>query len=660
MEWPWLRSLIGKCLGVWIEEPQLPFGWSGINSVDLNRLSYGLWQRHQLKIGVGEIISSRSPAGLLSRLRRNDTREAVKTLKAPVLHRDPGAHMGAPRPNHAPRDIDACEIAIVGMHADLPGAENLAQFWDQQLQGTCVIGHSQRSYLSADFQAGFLQRIDGFDHTFFRISPREATQMDPRQRRLLHSVWCTLEDAGYAMSQLAGTRTGCYVGATGSDYQALRVADGVAIESHWQQGISAAMLSNRLSHFFDWSGPSLTLDTACSSSFAALIRACTDLRNGLCDHALVAASNLLMDDRVNRALMMSGFLSPNYRCAAFSDHADGYVRGEATVSIMLKRRADAERDQDHILGLVLACGENHGGRTASLTAPSADAQVALLQRTYDRALASRVGYIETHGTGTLLGDMIECRALNSAWESLLGRRCAPLPLGAIKRSIGHAEAAAGLASLVRVLLSMRHGVVPRYAPIAGSKLLADLAPAFQLPPETLPWTCDGPRVAGISTFGFGGHNAHVVIEQALQPEPVTATGAPDEPMLFVVSGHSPSALAAARAALAQHLKNLPEGAGPLRNVAANLAYAREHFRHRAAHCARTRAELMELLDRPLRPAEGVQEDAAGSLIRSVQRAYLEGQAVDWSSLFPRGRGRAIRLPTYPFEEQSHWYSKTPA
>lgn len=637
LTWPQLSAIITQALNIEVEDPTLPFGWSGINSVSLNRLSWCLTHQHNLEISAAQIISAISPQGLLSKLS--------------------GSQAHSPRPSLPPvvdAPLNGQKIAIIAMHGQLPGASDLDDFWQQQLDGSCAISAHTRTFLHADFRAGFIDNIAGFDHGLFRISPREAAQIDPRQRRLLQAVWCTLQNAGYTQQQLAGTRTGCYVAATGMDYQALRVEQHTDAQSHWLQGASAAMLSNRLSHFFDWHGPSITVDTACSSSFAALIRACSDLRDNTCDNAIVGASNLLMDQRANNALALGGFLSPTYICAAFSSAANGYVRAEATATFMLKRHCDAVRDKDPILGLISGYGENHSGRTASLTAPSGDAQARLLSSLYDEELIHRVGYLEPHGTGTLLGDRIELGALNDTWNRFKTRGGPPIALGTLKNNIGHCEASAGLASLIKVVLALKHNAIPMSTVIAGSTPLEQLAPHFFLPDSTVQWPDAGDRVAGISSFGFGGHNAHIVVEHAPLASCESSIPPADTALLYVISAHSTASLQALRSALCLWLSQQNDSPEHRLAIAANLAFCREHMRYRMAFTASSLSQLIHQLGASPQAADS---PARHPNLEPLRLSYMAGNTPDWRIVFPAGRARVIAMPEYPFSEQDHWFDK---
>ncbi|MBC7136737.1 MAG: hypothetical protein H5U25_13990, partial [Oceanibaculum nanhaiense] len=371
-------------------------------------------------------------------------------------------------------------------------------------------------------RGGFLADIDRFDAGFFRISPVEAERLDPQQRLMLETAWRALEDAGYRPEELPRD-TGVFVGVTAQDYAALLRDHGVASDGYVATGNSLAMVANRLSHFFDLNGPSEAVDTACSSSLVALLRAADAVRTGRCGAALVGGVNLTLALDGFAGPHQAGMLSPEGRCKSFGAGADGYARGEGVVALLLKPLAEAERDGDRILGLLIGGAENHGGRAGSLTAPNAKAQADLVVRAMRGIDPVSIGYIEAHGTGTALGDPVEANGLRLAYDTLTGGKATSLPpilLGSVKSNIGHLEAAAGLAGVVKVLLAMRQGRLPASLHCAEANPHLDFAGSpFRLATQTQDWPlrqdAQGnalPRRAGVSSFGFGGSNAHVVLE----------------------------------------------------------------------------------------------------------------------------------------------------
>ena len=363
----------------------------------------------------------------------------------------------------------------------------------------------------------FLTDIDAFDAEFFDISLREAAKMDPQQRLLLEVAWEALEHAGIPPSSLRRSQTGVFVGASIGEYGYLASSDLPAVDAWSNSGGALSIIANRLSYFLDLRGPSVTVDTACSSSLVALHLACQSLRMQDSDVAIAGGVNLLLSPAVFRGFDQSGALSPTGSCHAFDADADGFVRGEGCGVVVLKRLSDALRDRDRLLAVVRGSAVNQDGRSNGLLAPNPAAQMAVLRSAYANAgvPSHEVDYVETHGTGTLLGDPIEARALGK----VLGRgrpEQSPLLIGAVKTNLGHLEAAAGMAGFIKAVLAVHRGSIPKNL-------------HFQTPNPHIPFdqlrlkvvadqqkwpSVERPRRAGVSSFGFGGTNAHVVIEQA--------------------------------------------------------------------------------------------------------------------------------------------------
>ncbi|MBB4302684.1 acyl transferase domain-containing protein/enoyl-CoA hydratase/carnithine racemase/aryl carrier-like protein [Rhodobium orientis] len=444
---------------------------------------------------------------------------ASDTVSAPVIPAEPA---GIDRRTTPPVPESDRRIAIVGMAGRFPESPDVGTFFDNLLAGCDLISDLPLERYSPAYRArlgaagftkrgGFLSDIDRFDAAFFRVSPAEAERMDPQQRLLLETAWRALEDAGYTPDELPRA-TGVFVGITSLDYAELWRAEGGGSDGYLATGNSLAMAANRISHRFDLSGPSEAIDTACSSSLVALLRARDALLAGRCEAALVGGANLCLSLDGFEGPHRAGMLSPSGRCHTFAADADGYARGEGVAVLVLKRLADAERDGDRILAVVAGGAENHGGRAGALTAPNAKAQARLIVEAMAGIDPASISYIEVHGTGTELGDPVETNGLKRAYEELLGDRAADIGLGAVKPNIGHLEAAAGLAGVVKVVMAMARGELP---PTIGCEVPnphIDLAGSpFRLVTAREPWVGE-PRRAGISSFGFGGTNAHVVLE----------------------------------------------------------------------------------------------------------------------------------------------------
>ena len=360
-------------------------------------------------------------------------------------------------------------IAIVGIGCRFPGASGPSAFWKLLREGVEAIGEVPDSRwteqdldgLKFPSRSGFLQGIDLFDAAFFNITRREAIFLDPQQRMLLEVAWEALEDAGQDPDRLAGMPVGVFIGISTTDYALMQVKRGGAAIGHRITGNSGCIAANRISHFFDFRGPSLAIDTACSSSLVATLTACRSLWDGESEVALVGGSNLLLQTQVFEGFAKSGFLSPDGHCRAFDAQANGYVRGEGAGIVVLKRLSRALADGDSIYAVVRGGAINQDGRTNGLTAPSGPAQEAVLRAAYRHAgiASGQVDYVEGHGTGTPLGDPIELAALGAVIGEGRdsGRRCA---LGSVKTNIGHLEAAAGVAGLIKTALALQHRTIP--------------------------------------------------------------------------------------------------------------------------------------------------------------------------------------------------------
>ncbi len=439
----------------------------------------------------------------------------------------------------------------------------------------------------------FLTDIDAFDAEFFDISTREAVRMDPQQRLLLEVAWEALEHAGIPPSSLRRSQTGVFAGASCADYGYMAALDLPNVDAWSNPGGALSIIANRLSYFLDLRGPSVTVDTACSSSLVALHLACQSLRIGDSDLVLAAGVNLLLAPGVFRAFDQTGALSPTGACHAFDAAADGFVRGEGCGVVVLKRLNDALRDGDRLLAVVRGSAVNQDGRSNGMLAPNPAAQMAVLRAAYTNAGVAphEVDYVETHGTGTLLGDPIEARALGTVLGK--GRQPqSPLLIGAVKSNLGHLEAAAGIVGFIKTVLAVQRASIP-----------ANLG--FQIPNPHIPfdqmrlkvvadhheWPArQRPRRAGVSAFGFGGTNAHVVIEQA--PATDAAVREPDPPVTtLIVSGKSGGRIASLAGVLADWMNG--DGADVrLPDVAHTLNHHRERHAQFATICARDRAQAV--------------------------------------------------------------------
>jgi acyl transferase domain-containing protein/NADPH:quinone reductase-like Zn-dependent oxidoreductase/acyl carrier protein len=482
------------------------------------------------------------------------------------------------------------------MACRLPGACNEGEFWRLLEEGRCAVGalpegrwRPERYFhprmaepgFSYCFSGGYIADPLGFDPTVFRISPREAAEIDPQQRLLLEVVWGALEDCGIAPSAVAGSNVGVYVGASSLDYGNLLTVDPAAIESHFMTGNTLSVLSNRISYIFDLRGPSFTVDTACSSSLVAFAEAQAAISCGRIDMAIVAGVNLLLSPTSFIGFSRASMLSPTGLCRPFSAQADGYVRAEGAVAVVLAKLETAVARRYPVRAVAIASGVNSDGRTNGISLPSADGQRELLNRLYGQGSIDprRLAFVEAHGTGTRVGDPAEATAIGEALGQL---RDTPLPIGSVKSNIGHLEPASGLAGLYKAILALEHRKLPRSLHLENINPAIDFTAlnlAVATEAVTLPQT--GTWLAGVSSFGFGGTNAHVVIRQPeaaklSTPHTNSAAGRPVE--LLVLSAYSRAALNATAAAYGAVI----EAGGDVAALAAAVAWQRDLAGHRLA------------------------------------------------------------------------------
>jgi acyl transferase domain-containing protein len=554
-------------------------------------------------------------------------------------------------------------IAVVGMSCRVPGAEDAGAFWRLLHDGVDAITDAPADRWDLDAvpdepglrRGGFLDRVADFDGEFFAISPREAAATDPRQRLALELTWEALENAGVVPETLRGGRAGVFLGATGDDYASLVHRSGVdGVTHHSLAGLSRAAIANRVSYQFGFRGPSLTVDTAQSSSLAAVHLACESLRSGATSLAVAGGVHLNLIPEGALAFARAGALSPDGRCYTFDARANGFVRGEGGGVVVLKRLADALADGDPVSAVLLGSALNNDGGGPGLTVPDGDAQEDLLRQAYARAGVEpgQVGYVELHGTGTRVGDPIEAAALGS----VLGRdRDRPLLVGSVKTNIGHLEGAAGIAGLLKVVLSLRHGTVP------ASLNFSTPNPSISLPElkirvndTTAAWPA-GTRFAGVSSFGIGGTNCHVVVAGPPVVTPRERTSTPSV-VPIPVHGYSAAALRAQAARLRAWVADRPE-LSPA-DVGFSAATTRSVLAHRGVVLAADRAELLDGLA-ALAGGEAIASSAHDAAeLSAVAASYVEGADVDWRPLLDGGH--VVDLPTYAFQRQSHWVGGTPA
>ncbi|ABA24342.1 Beta-ketoacyl synthase [Trichormus variabilis ATCC 29413] len=502
-------------------------------------------------------------------------------------------------------------IAIVGMGCRFPGdANNPEKFWELLHQGKNGITTvpPQRWDIDAYYDddpdvpnkmyarhGGFINNVDQFDPQFFGITPREAIALDPQQRLLLEVSWEALENAGIAPQKLTGTQTGVFVGIGIDDYAKRQIKHHIPIDAYTGSGNAFCFAAGRLSYLLGLQGPSLAIDTACSTSLVTIHLACQSLRNGECNLALAGGVSLMLSPEVTLYLSKTRALSPDGRCKTFDRDANGYVRGEGCGMVVLKRLSSAVADGDHILAVIRGSAVNQDGASSGLTVPNGTAQQAVIRQALANAKVTpeQISYLEAHGTGTALGDPIEVRAIDNVFGK--GRSPNhPLILGSVKTNIGHLEIAAGMASLLKVILSLQHQEIPPH--LHFQELNPDLAASaksLKIPTSVIPWQpTEQPRMAGISSFGLSGTNAHIIIEE---PPQLTVTQAEvDRPLhVLMLSAKSEAALHTLAADWENLLRNHPET--NFADLAFSANTGRGSFNHRLAIVAQSTAQARQNL-----------------------------------------------------------------
>lgn len=586
-------------------------------------------------------------------------------------------------------------VAIIGLSGRYPMADNLEQFWTNLKQGKDCITHipTDRWHGESGWKfskwGGFINDVDTFDPLFFNISPRDAELMDPQERLFLQTVWHTIEDAGYTHTALKNSRTGVFVGVMYGQYQLFGSQNALTGEG-FVPSSSYASIANRVSYVMDWNGPSMAIDTMCSSSLTALHLACKSIQEGEVDTAIAGGVNVTIHPYKYHLLGQSNFVSSDGRCRSFGEGGDGYVPGEGVGSVLLKPLSQAIEDGDHIYAVIKGSALNHGGKTNGYTVPNPNAQASVIEDALQQAEidAEYVSYIEAHGTGTELGDPIEMTGLTKAYRNFTNKKqfCA---IGSVKSNIGHAESAAGIAGVTKVLLQMKHRqLVPSlHAEQVNPNIRFDDTP-FYLQRGMGPWEplnkkdrSSIPRIAAVSSFGAGGSNAHIILEEFPQHDDIRHGEGPTQ-QIFVLSAKQKESLQT----YAQHIRDFIDDVTPhhFHRMAYTLQTGREPMAERLAIVASNLEELAQKLNKYLKGKTtndgiftGQQQDdsilnvfsgqTAQELVQSmiakqksseIAKLWATGLEIDWDLLYPIEKPQKISLPVYPFKREHYWVDVT--
>ncbi|WP_055419932.1 SDR family NAD(P)-dependent oxidoreductase [Streptomyces pactum] len=596
-----------------------------------------------------------------------------------TLRRTARAGVAEPADPADPAEDAPDAIAVIGLAGRYPAADDPDELWTNLAEGRDAITgipaerwDGGRWYdpdpaapgLAHTRWGGFLRDVDRFDPLFFGISPRQAELMDPQERLFLQNAWHVLEDAGYRRSDLAGRPVGVYVGVMYGEYQFHGALDALR-GGRPLTGSSFATIANRVSHALDLSGPSMALDTMCSSSLTAIHLACESLRRGESELAIAGGVNVSVHPYKFAFLSQGRFLSADGRCRAFGAGGTGYVPGEGVGAVLLKPYRKALADGDRVHGLILGSAVNHGARTNGYSVPNPRAQQHAITTALERAgvTPQDIGYVEAHGTGTALGDPIELTGLTHAYRPA---EAAPgtWPIGSVKSNIGHLESAAGIAGLTKVLLQFRHRT------LVPSLHSAELNPnidfersPFRVQRELSAWPDeDRPRRAGLSSFGAGGANAHLVLEESPDPDPVTDVPAggqrTGEPVLFLLSARDEERLRAYAESAARFVRTERV---PLADLCFTTQVGREPLDARLAVAVTDGGELADALSRFADGGPLPDLADAGPLTEPARR-WLDGADVDWAAWHagrPGPAPRRVRAPRYPFAAERYWIPLDP-
>ena len=612
-------------------------------------------------------------------------------------------------------------IAVIGMAGILPEADHLDQFWENLIQGkNCITEIPKerwdwKTYYGDPIKeagkthvkwGGFIKDIDKFDPLFFNISPREAEFMDPQQRLFLQCVWHTIEQAGYNPKNLRGSQTGLYVGVETFDYNDLMAQNHVPIEAYTTTGLAPSMVANRISFLLDFHGPSASVATACSSSLVAIHQAIRAIHQGDCTLAIAGGVSVITSPKLHVGFTKAGMLCEDGRCKTFSDKADGYVRGEGVGAVMLKPLGRAESDHDTIYAVIKGNRISHGGHVSSLTAPNPKAQAALLEATYEEAELSpdTITYMEAHGTGTSLGDPIEINGLKMAFKSLYEKHNLKVPetphcgIGSVKSNIGHLETASGIASIFKVILAMRHKMIPPTLNCETINPYIDLQNTpFYIARQKKEWTQlkdhrgnPVPRRAGVSSFGFGGAYAHIVLEEYAHEEYTHKDKshsylASAAQTIIPLSAKNKDLLNEYAQLLLDKIRN--EKIKDINDLAYTLQVGRPEMNSRIAFVVKNFDELTEKLTQYLTDVRNIAnfwqreiktgQDTVAALsadedtqkmisswvakgkLQKLAALWVDGLPLDWDLLYGENKPRRIGLPTYPFDKQRYWLPLVP-
>ncbi|MDQ1234060.1 iturin family lipopeptide synthetase A [Paenibacillus sp. SORGH_AS306] len=646
----------------------------GVSSLQMVQIVDQLEERFDVKVEVTDFFSYPTIARLAHYLIHGEEK-AFATHK-PAINQS--------------SSVQSKDIAIIGMDGTFPQAKTLEQFWSNIAEGTdCIGSYNEQRKADAQFfisqlntegrshqlaDGGYLDEVDKFDYSFFKLTPREASLMDPNQRLFLQTAWSTIENAGYGGNILSGRKVGVYVGFSKTSFEYERLLSEVTPASipNFAIGNLSSIIPSRISYLLNLKGPAVTIDTACSSSLVAVHMACKAIQHGECEMALAGGvKTILLPLKAGL-----GMESSDDRARAFDDSSDGTGWGEGVGAVFLKSLEQAERDGDHILAVIKGSAINQDGSTVGISAPNAIAQAEVITEAWEDAGVDpeTISYIEAHGTGTRLGDPVEIEGISRAFRAYTSRKqfCA---ISTVKSNIGHLYEAAGIAGLIKSVLSLQH---QQLAPLVhfrtpNQQISFEQSPVY-VNRQLQPWvTTDGvPRRSGLSSFGFSGTNCHMVLEEYTQLHETIPTETTIDPLILTLSARTEKAL---QQLIKQYIAclQLPEMAHRVHEVCYTANTGRSHWHYRVAIVAKSSAELMSRLMQLhqqgitapgifagkvelLQTSASMYQGNLDTLIALEQLAeqYVQGADIAWHDLYSSKEYRRVPLPTYPFERKRCW------
>lgn len=586
---------------------------------------------------------------------------------------------------------EACkDIAIIGISGRYPMANNLDQYWDNLKKGKdCISEIPKERWDLNDFYGevkgekgksyskwgGFIDSYDKFDPLFFGITPKDAEMMEPQERLFLEEAWHSMEDAGYTIEKLRKYEVGVYAGVMYGQYQIFGAEETIK-GNPMALSSSYSAIANRVSYLLDLKGPSIAVDTMCSSSLTTLHLACESIKSGECQMAFAGGVNLSIHPAKYLYLCASNFASSDGRCRSFGSDGDGYVPSEGVGVVLVKELSQAEKDGDHIYAVIKGSAINHGGRANGFTVPNPNSQAALIKKTLLKARINpkEISYVEAHGTGTSLGDPIEITGLSKAYSQYTSDKqyC---PIGSVKANIGHAESAAGIAGLTKVILQMKYKkLVPSiHSEIINKNIDFGNSP-FYVQKELEDWNSpivyvDGKkkeckRIAAVSAFGAGGSNAHIILEEYIGKNYSESKGHMNN-NIIILSARNKQQLHTYIKSFLVFLENIEDmNFIPIDEFAYTLQTGREAKEFKIGFTARSMQEVYDVLEDVyenletskvvLRSWDILDNDVKDDYMKDL-KAWINGEHVDWDILYGNVHPRLMSLPTYPFEEKRYWY-----